>query len=182
MVLRQPTIGSSMNVAEYVIGRLAEISDTCFILYGGAMADLVDAMPGRMNYVVAQHEQAAGFMAEGYAKATGRIGIAVVTSGPGGGNLVTPIQNCWYDSVPCVFITGQVSTKFMRPEGSALRQLGFQETPIVEIVKPITKYAVTVKDPSQVHFHLNRALIAAGTGRPGPVLLDLPVDVQRATL
>lgn len=169
-----------MRVSEYIIERLAkEGVDTCFLVYGGAISDLVDALPGRMNYVVTQHEQAAGFAAEGFAKARQGLGCAIATSGPGGGNLVTPIQNCFYDSVPVIFLTGQVATRFITPKGSALRQLGFQETPIVDIVRPITKYARTVLTSWEIGVTLETAIRQATDGRPGPVLLDLPNDIQR---
>ena len=172
-----------MNVAEYIIQRLADAGIThAMLVYGGAISDLVDALPGRMNYVVTQHEQAAGFAAEGYSKASGRIGCAIATSGPGGGNLVTAIQNCYYDSTPCIFLTGQVATRFITPYGSPLRQTGFQETPIVEIVSPITKYALQLRDPREVGMAVSDALWAATEGRPGPVLLDLPNDMQRAEM
>lgn len=169
-----------MNVAHYIIQRLADAGIThAFLVYGGAISDLVDALPGRMKYVVTQHEQAAGFAAEGFTKASGGIGLGIATSGPGGGNMVTPIQNCWYDGTPAVFLTGQVATRFMRPRESALRQLGFQETPIVEIVRPITKWAMTLTDPREAGMAVSDALWEAQSGRPGPVLLDLPNDVQR---
>lgn len=126
------------------------------------------------------HEQAAGFMAEGYAKISG-FGVALATSGPGGLNLVTCIGNCYYDSTPVLFITGQVNSRFMRPDDS-VRQVGFQETPIVDIVKPITKSAVTVKDPKIALSVLDALISLAKAGRPGPVLLDLPIDVQRARI
>jgi acetolactate synthase-1/2/3 large subunit len=168
------------TVAEYVIERLARAGIThCFTLYGGAISDLIDALPGRMKYVVGQHEQACGFMAEGMAKASGKPGLVIATSGPGGGNLVTPLQNAYYDSVPLIAITGQVSTAFRRPPASALRQLGFQETPIAEIVRPITKFAHTPTTAEGAIHALEEALYLATHQRPGPVLLDLPVDVQR---
>lgn len=171
-----------MRVADYLLERLAaEGIDTAFMVYGGAMGELADAFTRQnaMRYVCAQHEQAAGFMAEGYAKTKGVPGLAIATSGPGGGNLVTAIQNCYYDSIPCVFITGQVNSKFMRPD-LQVRQLGFQETPIVDMVRPITKYAKTIISASQIAQAVTDAIGYARVGRPGPVLLDLPVDVQKA--
>ena len=172
-----------MNVAEYVIQRLADAGIThAMLVYGGAISDLVDALPGRMKYVVTQHEQAAGFAAEGFCKASGGMGLAIATSGPGGGNLVTPIQNCFYDSTPCIFLTGQVATLFRTPKDSALRQLGFQETPITEIVRPITKYAVTPTTAQEAIDGIEEAIFLAMDGRPGPVLVDLPNDVQRLPL
>jgi acetolactate synthase-1/2/3 large subunit len=122
------------------------------------------------------HEQAASFMAEGYAKVKG-FGIAMATSGPGGLNMVTGIANCFYDSVPVLFITGQVQTRFIHQDPQ-LRQLGFQETDIVSIVKPITKYAKLVVD--NFESHVENAISLARNGRPGPCLLDIPGDIQKA--
>lgn len=172
-----------MRVAEYVIERLRDAGiDTCFTLYGGAISDMVDALPGRMRYVVCQHEQACAFAAEGWAKATGKPGCVLVTSGPGGGNIVTGLQNCYFDSVPLIALTGQVATRFMTPKGSALRQLGFQESPMVAIAKPITKYARTVMQAAEIGWTMDQALYKATALRPGPVLVDLPNDVQRAEI
>ncbi len=156
--------------------------DVVFGVYGGAISDLWDALPRNgLQYVCPMHEQAAGFMAEGYAKIRG-FGVCLTTSGPGALNTVTCIGNCYYDSVPVLFITGQVNSKFMRPDDS-VRQVGFQETPIVDIVKPITKSAVTLKSPeliSSAYNVLDAMISIAKAGRPGPVLLDLPIDVQKA--
>lgn len=174
-----------MRVSDHILDRLADAGiDTAFMVYGGAMAELADAFTrqSRIRYVCPQHEQAAGFMAEGYAKTKGVPGVAIVTSGPGGGNLVTAIQNCYYDSVPCVFITGQVATKLMRPAGSNMRQLGFQETPIVDIVRPITKYAQVVQRAPHIGRELDMAIRVSKSRRPGPVLLDVPIDVQRTEI
>lgn len=172
-----------MIVSDYILERLAQEGiDTCFLVYGGAMAEMADALSrqSRIKYVVCQHEQACGFAAEGYAKVSGKPGLAIVTSGPGGHNMVTPIANCYYDSTPLIVIAGQVASNLIRPKGSPLRQLGFQETPIVDIVRPITKYAVTVEGPEHAMYSLETAIIEARGGRPGPVLVDLPTDIQRA--
>lgn len=171
-----------MNTADAILARLAKAGiDTAFTVYGGAIAELMDAFTrqNRIGYVCTQHEQAAGFAAEGYAKTRGVPGLAIATSGPGGGNLVTPIQNCFYDSVACVFITGNVNSKFMRPEGSTLRQLGFQESCPVDIVRPITKYAALAMTGESALWHLEQALDICQSGRRGPVLIDIPIDVQR---
>src|SRR3990167_3509034 len=119
-----------MNVAVAVVGWLAKRGIThAFLVQGAANNDLIYAIadcPG-IEYVCMMHEQAAGFCAEGWAKVRGLPGLAIATSGPGGQNLITPIANCYYDSVPCIFITGQVMTKFQRPQtglGSELRQVG----------------------------------------------------------
>ncbi len=169
-----------MLVAQYIIQRLADAGiSRAFLVYGGAIADLVDALPGRMEYTVAQHEQGAVFMAEGWAKVTGKPGLVIATSGPGGQNILTGLSNCFYDSTPLIALTGQVSTQFMRPEGSSLRQLGFQECPIREMAAPVTKFAYTAISAASAGWGLDRALYHAEEGRKGPALLDIPVDVQR---
>jgi acetolactate synthase-1/2/3 large subunit len=169
-----------LKVAEAVIERLAREVDTCFLVYGGAIATMVEALPGRMKYVCPMHEQSASFMAEGFSKVKG-FGFAMSTSGPGGHNMVTGIANCYYDSVPCFFLTGQVSTKLMRPDDS-VRQVGFQETPIADICRPITKWSKTILDPAQALPMLDLAIHMAKSGRPGPVLYDLPVDIQKCSV
>ena len=171
-----------MLVADYVLQRLArEGIDTAFLVYGGAMAEMADALARQsaIRYVCCQHEQGAGFAAEGYSKAKGVPGLVIVTSGPGLGNIVTPLQNAYYDSVPLIAISGQVATNLIRPKGSPLRQLGFQETPAAEIARPITKYAVTVEGPEHLRHSLETAIIEAKGGRPGPCLLDIPTDIQK---
>lgn len=170
-----------MKLADYVINRLAEEGiDKIFVVYGAANGDLIDAFTrtNKTEYVAVMHEQAGGFAAEGYAKTTGNIGAAIATSGPGGMNFVTPIGNCFYDSVPCIFITGQINSRFLRPDDS-VRQIGFQETDIVSIVKPITKYAKMILDPNSIRYELEKALHFAKNNRPGPVLLDIPLNVQK---
>jgi len=170
-----------MKVVDFVINYLADYGiNTAFVVSGAANANLLDAFSrtDRIKYVVMMHEQAAGFAAEGYAKISGKPGVAIATSGPGGMNLVTPMGNCFYDSTPCLFITGQINSGFLRPD-PAVRQVGFQETDIVAIASPITKYAKMVKDPREIKQELEKALFYATSGRPGPVLLDIPMDVQK---
>jgi acetolactate synthase-1/2/3 large subunit len=170
-----------MKLADYVIEFFADrgVRDV-FLVYGSAIGDLVDAFTktDRIRYVCVMHEQAGAFAAEVVTKISGRLGVTLVTSGPGGTNLVTGIANCWYDSIPNVFLTGQVHSAFLRPDPS-VRQLGFQENDIVSMVQPITKYAVMVTDPARIRYELERAVWEATHGRPGPVLLDLPLDLQK---
>ena len=171
-----------MKIADYILEKLADAGiDTCFTVYGGAMSELLDAFTRqhKIKYVCPHHEQAASFMAEGYAKAKGVPGFCLVTSGPGAGNIITGIQNCYYDSTPVIFITGQVNSNFLRPSDK-IRQLGFQETPIVEMVKPITKYAAQCLSVDEVKANLRTALCLCKNGRPGPVLLDIPTNIQKA--
>lgn len=128
------------------------------------------------------HEQASAICAEAYAKATNSLGVAMVTTGPGGTNAVTGVAGAWLDSTPVLFISGQVKRpdRMFDAEGKPLgmRQLGVQEVDIVSIVRPITKYAVTILDPASIRYHLEKAVYLARTGRPGPVWIDVPLDVQ----
>ena len=171
-----------MKVADYIINYLADYGiEDVFLVYGAANGDLVDAFTrnDKIRYIAVMHEQGGGFAAEGHSKISGKIGVAMATSGPGGMNFVTPIGNCFYDSIPCLFITGQINSKFMRPDKS-IRQIGFQETDIVSVVNPMTKYAKTITNPSDIKYELEKALHMATEGRPGPVLLDIPIDVQKS--
>jgi acetolactate synthase-1/2/3 large subunit len=173
-----------MKVADYVIDRLGDYGiDKIFVVYGAANGDLIDAFTRtkKTSYVAVMHEQAGGFAAEAYAKTSGKVGAAIATSGPGGMNFVTPIGNCYYDSVPAIFITGQINSKFLKNDES-LRQIGFQETDIVSIVKPITKYAKMITDPLSIKHELEKAIHLARSGRPGPVLLDIPLDIAKTLI
>lgn len=156
-----------------------------FELIGGMIAHLVDSINqvGKTKLVSLHHEQAAAFAAGGIARATNnkQIGLALGTSGPGATNLVTGIADCWLDSYPCVFLTGQVNTYELKNE-KAIRQQGFQELDIVSIVKSITKFAYQIKNKDELIPVLQQAIDIAKSGRPGPVLLDIPMDLQRAEL
>ena len=173
-----------MKVADYVINYLADYGVTeMFVLYGAANGDLIDAFTRttKTRYVAMLHEQAAGFAAEGYAKVKGKPGVAIVTSGPGATNVLTPVCNCFYDSVSCLFITGQINSRFLRSDPS-IRQVGFQETDIVSMAQSVTKYAKLVLKPDDIRYELEKALFLSSDGRPGPALLDIPMDVQRAEI
>ena len=173
-----------MRLADFVINYLANRGiNKIFVVSGAADAYLIDAFTRvqKTEYVAMMHEQAAGFAAEGYAKIKGIPGVAIATSGPGGMNLVTPIGNCFYDSVPALFITGQINSEFLRQDPS-IRQVGFQETDIVAIAAPITKYAKIIKNADEIKYELEKALFLATDGRPGPVLLDIPMNLQKAEI
>ncbi len=173
-----------MKVADFVIKYVAEYGiDRIFVVYGAANGDLIDAFTRNemTKYVAVMHEQGGGFAAEGYAKVKGKPGVAIATSGPGGMNLLTPMGNCYYDSVPCLFITGQINSRFLRPDPS-IRQIGFQETDIVAMAASVTKYAKMVTNPGDIKYELEKALFVCQHKRPGPVLLDLPLDVQKAEI
>ncbi len=173
-----------MRLSEYVLSELHRAGvRTVFGVTGAAIADMIDSLrrvPG-LRLVATQHEQAAAFAAEGLAKATGGLGAALATSGPGGINLLTGVANCWYDSTPALFVTGQVNSKFLVRD-FVQRQRGFQENDIVDMARSITKFAYRVMDPRDIRWALARAVHEATTGRPGPVLLDIPLDVQRAEI
>lgn len=173
-----------MKVSDYIINFLVSENIThVFEICGGAITHLLDSLHGRRDILTLSmhHEQAAAFAAEGYSRAGGNIGVAMATSGPGATNLITGIASCFFDSTPSLFITGQVNTyeyKFDRP----FRQIGFQETDIVNIVKPIVKQAVLVTDPKKIRYYLEKSVHIAKSGRPGPVLLDIPMNIQRADI
>jgi acetolactate synthase-1/2/3 large subunit len=172
------------KVADYIIQYLADLGiDKIFVVYGSANGDLIDAFVRVENtdYVCVMNEQGGGFAAEGYAKTSGKFGVAIATSGPGATNFVTSIGNCFYDSVPCLFLTGQISTKFLRPS-EEIRQIGFQEGATVDVVKPICKYATMIKNGKSIKYELEKALYLMESGRPGPVLLDLPLDIQKEVI
>ncbi|AHI67782.1 thiamine pyrophosphate-binding protein [Burkholderia thailandensis] len=157
----------------------------CFELVGGMITHLLDsfARSGRFHIVSMHHEQAAAFAAEGVARRhMGRkVAVALGTSGPGATNLITGVGSCWMDSIPCLFITGQVNTHELKGD-RAIRQQGFQELDIVPMVRSITKRAVQVSDASELLPELHGALSMALSGRQGPVLIDIPNDVQRAEI
>jgi acetolactate synthase-1/2/3 large subunit len=168
-----------MKVAEFILNFLVKQGvDTVFLVTGGVITPVVDAFAGRkdIKYICVQQEQAAAMAADGYARFKG-LGVCMATSGPGATNLITGVGCSYFDSIPVLCITGQVNTHDAKGD-SKIRQRGFQETDIVNIVKPITKYAAVVNDPANIQYELNWAVEMAKSGRPGPVLLDIPIDVQ----
>lgn len=173
-----------MKLGDYVINKLAEMgADKMFVVYGAANGDLIDAFTRnkKTDYVAVMHEQAGGFAAESYAKVKKVPGVAIATSGPGGMNLLTPMGNCFYDSTPAIFITGQINSQFLRGDDS-IRQVGFQECDIVSMAKPVTKYAVMIKNPEEIRYELEKCIHLTQEGRPGPVLLDIPLNIQKADI
>ena len=169
-----------IKLADYVIRSVADLGvGHIFLLPGGGCMHLVDAVgrETRLEFVCNLHEQPCAIAAEAYAQFTNQLGVALVTTGPGGTNTVTGVAAAWLDSTPCLFLSGQVKRADSKAE-FGVRQMGFQEIDITRIVEPITKYAVTVTDPLSIRFHLERAVHLARTGRPGPVWVDIPLDVQ----
>lgn len=174
-----------MKLSDYVVEYLEKANiDTVFGYQGSSVAHTIDSLTKnhKITYVQTLHEQAAAFAANGYALSGNRIGAALACSGPGAINLMNGIANAYYDSVPCIFITGQVSLSGIRDEKSKIRQLGFQETDIVSLVKPITKYAVTIKKAEDIAYHLEKAFFFMLNERPGPVLIDIPHNIQASSI
>jgi acetolactate synthase-1/2/3 large subunit len=173
-----------MRVADYLMSRLADAGiDHVFVLPGGGAMHLNDGLASepRITAVPCHHEQACGIAAEAWGRVAGKFGVAMVTTGPGATNVITPVAGAWIESVPILVISGQVKRADLlldRP----LRQGGVQEVDIVPIVRSITKYAVTVQDPATIRYHLERALHEMQNGRAGPVWLDIPLDVQAAQI
>ncbi|HKY55837.1 MAG TPA: thiamine pyrophosphate-binding protein, partial [Anaerolineales bacterium] len=154
-----------------------------FMVPGGGAMHLNDSL-GRstdIEFVCNLHEQASAIAAEAYAKVTNNLGVALVTTGPGGTNAITGLAAAWLDSTPCLFISGQVKRADLKGN-LGVRQLGVQEIDIISIVKPITKYAITIMDPNTIRYHLEKALYSAKSGRPGPVWIDIPLDVQASMI
>jgi len=173
-----------ITVAHYVAQFLkAQGIKHVFVVSGGASLRLIHAIdetPG-IDFVCPQHEQAGAMAADGYARASGNLGAAMATSGPGATNMITGVCSAYYDSVPTIFITGQVAT-FRMKGNTKVRQIGFQETATVEMYKPITKYAVLIDNPLKIRYELEKACHLAKSGRPGPVLIDIPDNLQRENI
>lgn len=167
-------------ISKYLESRNVKI---VFELSGGMITHLLDSISQTtsIQIISMHHEQAAAFAAEGYARMNGTPGVALATSGPGATNLLTGIASCYFDSIPCIFITGQVNTHEIKKVDN-IRQLGFQETDIVSMSKPITKGSFQVIDKNDISKIFNLAFELSVSGRPGPVLIDIPFDIQRSEL
>jgi acetolactate synthase I/II/III large subunit len=174
-----PLAGSSMTGADMLVQVLADEGvGTVFGYSGGAILPIYDAVfrynrehQSAMPLIVPANEQGAGFMAAGFARASGKVGVALVTSGPGATNMVTPVRDCMADSVPIVVICGQVPT-------TAIGTDAFQEAPVPSIMGAVAKHVFLVTDPAKLEATVRTAFEIARTGRPGPVVLDVPKDVQ----
>jgi acetolactate synthase-1/2/3 large subunit len=174
-----------MKLSDYVLKFVADLGVTnVFLVTGGGAMHLNQSLASetRLTSICNSHEQASAICAEGYAKATNGLGVCMVTTGPGGTNAVTGVAGAWLDSTPTLFLSGQVKRpdRMFDATGKPLgmRQLGVQEVDICAIVGPITKYAVTILEPTDIRYHMEKAVYLALHGRPGPVWIDIPLDVQ----
>ena len=176
-----------IKVSDYIVKRLEEHGvEHVFMIPGGGAMHLNDSVgkSEKISYICNHHEQASAIGAEGYARSSGKLGVAVVTSGPGATNTITGVVGQWVDSVPVLYISGQIKqeTSIESCREIGLRQLGDQEINIVDIVKPITKFAAIVDDPVKVKKLIDKAVYIAVHGRPGPVWLDVPLNIQGAVV
>ena len=177
-----------MNLSDYTLKFLEKKKvKKVFLITGGAISFMVDAFSRnkKIQYISVAHEQAAAMMADSYSRLGPNFSCTMVTSGPGATNLITGIACSYFDSIPSLHICGQVNT-YEQQDGhkstAKVRQVGFQETDIVNISKPITKFSYKLKDASEIRYILEKAYHLATTGRPGPVLIDIPMDLQRVKI
>ncbi|MCX7905292.1 MAG: thiamine pyrophosphate-binding protein [Elusimicrobiales bacterium] len=175
------------RVSDFIVERLIYHGIRHFFMIPGGGAMFLNDSIGRnkeIKYICNHHEQASAIAAEGYFRASGKICAVVVTTGPGGTNTLTGVLGQWLDSIPCIYISGQIKTVTMIDNygNYKLRQLGDQEFRIIDVVKNMTKYAVCVKNPLEIKYHIDKAIKIATTPRFGPVWLDIPVDIQSAVV
>lgn len=168
-----------MKLSDLVLDFIKQLGvKSVFTVSGGGCIHLIDSLgKSGLEYVCVHHEQSATMAAEGYTRTTDKIGVSIVTTGPGGTNAITGVLGCWLDSIPSIIISGQVSLSQIS-EGTNCRQIGDQEFDIISTVKSMTKYAVMIKDKNEILYHLQKAYHLATTGRPGPVWIDIPLDIQ----
>ncbi|MFH1062506.1 MAG: thiamine pyrophosphate-binding protein [Candidatus Omnitrophota bacterium] len=175
-----------IKLSDYIVKFLEKNSvNRIFMLTGGGCMHLVNSIGNskKIKYICCHHEQSCAMAAEAFAKFKNDLGVVVVTSGPGGTNTITGVAGAYQDSVPCIFISGQSKRQqTVRNSKIKLRQFGVQEVDIIPIVESITKYAVMVNESKKVKYHLEKALYLAKSGRPGPVWLDIPLDVQSSLI
>lgn len=173
-----------MKLSDYVWKYVEELGVRhVFMFPGGGAMHLVDSLGrnDKLEYVTLLHEQACAMAAETYSRIDYNLGVALVTTGPGGTNTITGVAAAWLESSPMLVISGQAKTEDLK-DGYGVRQRGNQEIGIVDIVSSITKYAVTIKEPMDIKYHLDRAIYEAKSGRPGPVWIDIPLNIQAAEI
>lgn len=177
-----------IKLSDYLVKYLEKITDSVFLVSGGGHMHTVDSIrKSKLHAYCCHHEQACALAAEGYSRLSNdKIGVACVTTGPGGTNAITGVAAAWVDGIPLMVISGQVKRELKLTKKDiqmGLRRLGEpQEVNLLDVVKPITKYAVCVENPEEIKYHLEKAYYLAKTGKPGPVWLEIPLDVQSAKI
>lgn len=175
---------TQIRISDYIIGRIADEGVRhIFMVSGGGGMFLIDSLGHRddIQFICNHHEQASSMAAEAYWRMTGKPGVALVTTGPAGTNAITGLMCAWTDSIPMLVLSGQVKSNSLIGN-TGLRQRGVHEANITHIVSSITKYAVTITDPTEVAYHIEKALFLCRNGRPGPVWIDVPLDIQGAMI
>ena len=172
-----------MKVADFIIEFFQKKNiNTAFTISGGGCIHLIEALrKSKMDVICPHHEQAALMASEGYYRISNKMSLNVVTTGPGGTNTITGLLGLWLDSIPSIIISGQVPSNQLS-QGTGCRQIGDQEFDIISVVKPMTKYATMVTDPTKILYELEKAYNLALEGRPGPVWIDIPLDIQGASI
>lgn len=173
-----------IKLSDYVIKFIESLGiEHVFMISGGGCMHLVDSIghSKKIKYICNFNEQAVSIGVEAYGQFSGNIGVGLVTTGPGGTNAITGIAAAYVDSTPCLMISGQVKRADLAKQ-YGVRQMGFQEINITELVKPITKYAMMIENPNDIRYHLEKAVYLAKTGRQGPTWIDIPLDVQAAMI
>ena len=173
-----------MKLTDYIAKFVSEISDHVFVGQGGNIVHVLDSFSKRkdIKIIPSQNEQGASIAADAYSRFNKKkIGVTATTSGPGMINIMQGLACSFFDSIPTIHFVGAVVTKQLR-KNKKIRQIGFQEMEVVDIVKPLTKYAVLLKDKNKIRYELEKMLYYANEGRKGPVLMDLPDDLQRSEI
>ena len=173
-------MAKKIKLSDYVANFLSKISDFAFVGHGSSVVHILDSIDKNkgITNISSQNEQGASLAADAYTRSSGKIGISIATSGPGIINLLQGIGCSYFDSIPHFIISGAVPTNNMR-DNKKIRQVGFQEMEVVDIVKPLTKYAVLLKKSTDIRYELEKMLYICKSGRPGPVLIDIPDNLQR---
>ena len=172
-----------MKVSDFIVNYLSTKTDKVFGGQGGSIIHIADSIDRskKIKFIPGQNEQASSIAADAYHRVSGKLGVCIATSGPGVLNLLQGMACSYFDSIPSLYISGAPITKQIR-KNKKIRQIGFQEMEVVDLVKPLTKYAVLIKKPEDIKYELDKALYIAHSGRKGPVLLDIPDDIQRADI
>lgn len=169
-----------IKLSDYTVDFIAKLGvETLFLVSGGGCIHLVDSVGNnkKIKYICNYNEQASAMASEAYSRINENIGVCIVTTGPGSTNALTGLIGAWLDSIPTLFISGQVKTETIA-DYSKLRQLGDQEINIIDIVKPVTKFAKTINNANDIDYYLSKAIFLSKNGRPGPVWLNIPLDIQ----